>query len=83
MAVYERIGTDAGQPAPEPAGPEAYDRGNFHVGTPNEVIERLRRFREVAPVTEVCFWHRLPGVPHEAAVANLERLARDVLPAFR
>lgn len=83
MAVYERIGTDSDQPTPNPAGPEAYDRANFLVGAPDEVVAMLRALQATAPVNEICFWYRLPGVPHEAAIANLDRLARDVLPLVR
>jgi alkanesulfonate monooxygenase SsuD/methylene tetrahydromethanopterin reductase-like flavin-dependent oxidoreductase (luciferase family) len=82
MAVYDRIGTDAGQPVSQPLGPEAYRREHFMVGTADEVAGQIRTLLSIAPLSELCFWYRLPGVPREAARANLRRIAQDILPLF-
>jgi alkanesulfonate monooxygenase SsuD/methylene tetrahydromethanopterin reductase-like flavin-dependent oxidoreductase (luciferase family) len=80
--VYEIIGTDHGLPRPNPPSASAYRRSDFLIGTPDEVIAGIKTLQSTVPVSEICFWSHLPGVPHDAAAANLERLARHVLPAF-
>jgi alkanesulfonate monooxygenase SsuD/methylene tetrahydromethanopterin reductase-like flavin-dependent oxidoreductase (luciferase family) len=62
--------------------PEKLRRGLF-VGRSEEVAERLLRLRERYPFDEVVFWARLPGVPFEMAIEQLERLSAEVLPRVR
>jgi hypothetical protein len=38
--------------------------------------------QERLPFTHVALWARPAGTSHEAACANLERVAREVAPAF-
>jgi alkanesulfonate monooxygenase SsuD/methylene tetrahydromethanopterin reductase-like flavin-dependent oxidoreductase (luciferase family) len=55
-------------------------RERMLVGTPESIAERLVALHAACPLDEVVFWARLPGVPHDMAVAHLERLAERVLP---
>ena len=83
QGIYARMSTDPGQPLPPMPDPQSFQRANFLVDTPDNVIRRIRAFRAMVPLTEICFWSHPPGVPHEAVMMNLDRLAKDVLPAFR
>ena len=44
--------------------------------------ETYGELQERLPFTHVCLWSRPAGTSHEAACANLERVAREVAPAF-
>ena len=57
--------------------------GNVIIDTPAELAHRLVSTWLSAPWDELAFWHRLPGVPHEAAMAHLERVAEDLMPRIR
>ena len=50
--------------------------------TPEGVVAALAEFQERLPFTHVSLWSRPPGTSHEAACENLERVAREVAPAF-
>jgi alkanesulfonate monooxygenase SsuD/methylene tetrahydromethanopterin reductase-like flavin-dependent oxidoreductase (luciferase family) len=58
-------------------------RERMLVGTPESIAERLVALHAACRLDELVFWARLPGVPHDMAVAHLERLAERVLPAVR
>jgi hypothetical protein len=45
-------------------------------------VAALTEFQERLPFTHVSLWSRPPGTSHEAACQNLERVAREVAPAF-
>lgn len=79
---YDVWGTDNDQPVPARPDPGSLQRGNLLIGTPDEVVARIGAIQARVPLTEICFWSHLPGIPHDAAAANLERIARHVLPAF-
>lgn len=79
---YNDWGTDREQPRPEPIDPARLKRTAVLCDTPQGAVEALTRLREVLPFTHVCFWSRPAGTSHEAACANLERVAREVAPAF-
>jgi alkanesulfonate monooxygenase SsuD/methylene tetrahydromethanopterin reductase-like flavin-dependent oxidoreductase (luciferase family) len=82
QGIYARMGTDPGQPLPPMPDPRSFQRTSFLVDTPDNVIKRIQALRTQIPFTEICFWSHPPGVPHEAVVMSLERLARSVLPVF-
>jgi alkanesulfonate monooxygenase SsuD/methylene tetrahydromethanopterin reductase-like flavin-dependent oxidoreductase (luciferase family) len=67
---------------PELTGLDAV-RERMLIGTPEEVVDRLAALHAGFPLHELVFWARLPGVPHDMAVAHLERLAARVMPAVR
>lgn len=83
QGIYARMGTDPGRPLPPMPDPQSFQRTSFLVDTLDNVTERIQALRAQVPLTEICFWSHPPGVPHEAVMMNLERLARSVLPAFR
>ncbi|KWF33359.1 LLM class flavin-dependent oxidoreductase [Burkholderia pseudomultivorans] len=60
--------------------PEAMRRNNV-IGTPAEVIERLKAY-EALGFDEYSFWIDT-GMSFERKKASLERMIRDVMPAFR
>jgi alkanesulfonate monooxygenase SsuD/methylene tetrahydromethanopterin reductase-like flavin-dependent oxidoreductase (luciferase family) len=80
---YAEWGTDRGKPKPEPISPEDLPWERYLVGTPDEVAEGLARLHEEAPYDHLCFWGRLPGVTHEAALANIRLFASEVAPRVR
>jgi hypothetical protein len=45
-------------------------------------VAALTELQERLPFTHVCLWSRPSGIAHEAACANLERVAGEVAPAF-
>jgi alkanesulfonate monooxygenase SsuD/methylene tetrahydromethanopterin reductase-like flavin-dependent oxidoreductase (luciferase family) len=79
---YNDWATDRDRPRPDPIDPARLKRSAVFCDTPEGVVAALTRFQEQLPFTHVCFWSRPAGIGHEAACANLERVARDVAPAF-
>jgi len=57
--------------------------GSALVGTPDDVVARLRDFHARVPFTQFSFWCLLPGLPLDAALRSLHLFVRDVLPALR
>ncbi|MEV8314779.1 LLM class flavin-dependent oxidoreductase [Streptomyces sp. NPDC059900] len=51
------------------------------IGTPEEVIERLRAYEELG-VDEYSFWIDT-GLPHEEKRKSLELFIKEVMPAFQ
>ncbi|MEU3309876.1 LLM class flavin-dependent oxidoreductase [Nocardiopsis sp. NPDC006832] len=51
------------------------------IGTPDEVVERLRRYEELG-IDEYSFWID-NSLPHEEKRASLERFVKEVVPYFR
>ncbi|EFH79855.1 LLM class flavin-dependent oxidoreductase [Ktedonobacter racemifer] len=81
--VYAKMGTDVGKAMPAEPDPKSFKREHFLVDTPDNVVKRLQDLQAQVPFSELCFWSHPPGVPHQAVVENLERIARHVLPAFK
>ncbi|GCE14824.1 LLM class flavin-dependent oxidoreductase [Tengunoibacter tsumagoiensis] len=81
--VYARMGTDAGQPRPTPTDPRKFPRQGLLIGTPDSVIKQIQELQKSVPLTEICFWSHVPGIPHDAVMAHLERVARYIFPAFK
>lgn len=54
----------------------------FVIGSPEECIERLRTY-EALGVDQVLLRCQFPGQPQEPTIECLERLGREVIPAFR
>jgi hypothetical protein len=46
-------------------------------------IDEEKADGEVTLVTELCFWSHPPGIPHEAIMAHLERIAKQIMPAIK
>jgi alkanesulfonate monooxygenase SsuD/methylene tetrahydromethanopterin reductase-like flavin-dependent oxidoreductase (luciferase family) len=53
------------------------------VGTPDDVLERIRAFHIRVPFTHFSFWCLLPGMRLEPALDSLHLFANNVLPRLR
>jgi alkanesulfonate monooxygenase SsuD/methylene tetrahydromethanopterin reductase-like flavin-dependent oxidoreductase (luciferase family) len=73
---------DRDQPRPDPIDPGRLRRSAVFCDTAEGVVAALTEFQEQLPFTHVALWSRPPGIGHEAACENLERVAREVAPAF-
>ena len=83
LDVYAQLSVPPGQPLPPKIDPSSLDRSRFLVDTPDNLVKRLQAIQSEVPISEMCFWSHPPGVPHDAVVGNLERIARQVMIAFR
>ncbi len=79
---YGDWSTDRGKPRPAPIDAARLKRSAVFCDTPDGVVAALREFQAQLPFTHVALWSRPAGISHEAACANLERIAREVAPAF-
>ena len=80
---YAEWGTDREKPRPAPIREADLPWERYLVGTPEEVADALVRLYEEAPYDQLCFWGRLPGTTHEAALANMRLFASGVAPKVR
>ena len=58
-------------------------RDRFVVGTPDQCIRHIQRFREVFGTDHLICRLYFPGMPHEHIMQELRLLAKEVMPAFR
>ena len=79
---YTDWGTDRDRPRPAPIEAARLKRSAVFCDTPEGIVAALGEFQERLPFTHLCLWSRPAGLSHEAACANLERVAREVAPAF-
>ena len=79
---YNDWGTDRDQPPPQPIEAARLKRSAVLCDTAEGVVAALGELQERLPFTHVALWTRPAGVTHEAACANLERVAREVAPKF-
>lgn len=77
--------TDWSHPLIEPEVAASFDRvaeNRFLVGTPDQVIEQLRVFRDRFGVTHLgCRFHH-PGMDHETVLEQLLLFGEEVIPVF-
>lgn len=57
-------------------------RGRYVIGTPDDAIAELRRYRDELGATEIISWMHLPGIPGDQVMRSVELFAREVMPAF-
>jgi alkanesulfonate monooxygenase SsuD/methylene tetrahydromethanopterin reductase-like flavin-dependent oxidoreductase (luciferase family) len=62
---------------------EAQDNYQVVVGTPDQVIEKLRYVRDYLGVGHMCMWAQDGYMSHEDTVRCIELLGNEVLPALR
>ncbi|MCZ7567973.1 MAG: LLM class flavin-dependent oxidoreductase [Ardenticatenaceae bacterium] len=62
---------------------EAIGRDRFVVGSPDQCIRKIQRFRETFGVDHLICRLYFPGMPHEHIMNALRLLAQEVFPAFR
>lgn len=58
-------------------------KGRFLLGSPEDVIEEIERYREAFDMDYLVIRTRWPGMPVEIARASLQRFANKVVPHFR
>ena len=79
--AWEREGDGSDAPAFEPIDVERLDELCI-VGSPDDVIGRLRAVQEEFSPDRFIFWGRLPLVPIEDASRSLRLFADEVMPAL-
>jgi alkanesulfonate monooxygenase SsuD/methylene tetrahydromethanopterin reductase-like flavin-dependent oxidoreductase (luciferase family) len=79
---YNDWATDRDQPRPQPIEAARLKRSAVLCDTPEGIVAALTELQERLPFTHVALWARPPGTGHDAACANLERVAREIAPAF-
>jgi alkanesulfonate monooxygenase SsuD/methylene tetrahydromethanopterin reductase-like flavin-dependent oxidoreductase (luciferase family) len=79
---YNEWATDRDQPRPEPVEVARLKRSAVLCDTAEGIVAALTGLQERLPFTHVALWARPPGTSHDAACANLERVARQVAPSF-
>lgn len=62
---------------------EAQDNYQLVVGTPEQVITRLRYVRDLLGAGHMCLWAHDGYMTHEDTVRCIELLGKEVLPALR
>src|SRR5262249_32524509 len=80
---FREAGDRASDAAPCAGWVDERRDGSVLVGTPDEVLDRIRRFHAAVPFTHFSFWCLLPGLRLPCALGSLELFCRDVLPALR
>src|SRR6266699_3878955 len=79
---YNDWATDRDQPRPPRIEAARLKRSAVLCDTAEGVVAALTELQERLPFTHVALWARPAGTSHDAACANLERVAREVAPAF-
>ncbi len=79
---YSDWATDRDQPRPQPIEAARLKRSAVLCDTADGIVAALADLQERLPFTHVAMWTRPSGIGHEAACANLERVAHEVAPAF-
>ncbi|HZD74308.1 MAG TPA: LLM class flavin-dependent oxidoreductase [Actinomycetota bacterium] len=79
---YSDWATDRDQPRPPAIEAARLKRTAVLCDTAEGIVAALTELRERLPFTHVALWTRPAGTSHDAACANLERVALQVAPAF-
>lgn len=58
-------------------------KGRYVIGSPDDAITELTRYRDELGATEIIGWMHLPGIPGDLVMKSVELFARRVMPAFR
>lgn len=62
---------------------EAISRNRFLVGSPETVINELKRYQNTFKVDHIICRLYFPGIPHDFIMQELEYIAEDVMPHFK
>jgi alkanesulfonate monooxygenase SsuD/methylene tetrahydromethanopterin reductase-like flavin-dependent oxidoreductase (luciferase family) len=62
---------------------EAQDNYQLVLGTPDQVIEKLRHVRDLLGAGHLCLWAQDGYIGHDDTVRCIELLGKEVLPALR
>ncbi len=63
--------------------PDILEKDIGFIGTPAEVVAKIRRLREQVPITELAIVSNFGGLEHWKIIKTQELFAREVMPAFR
>ena len=58
-------------------------RDRFLIGTPQEVVREIQRYRDQLGVTHMLFRMQWPGMPHREVIRQLELFGQQVAPQFK
>ena len=59
------------------------EEGQMLIGSAKTVLERLKAFNDEDGIGNLVVLNQFGSMPHEMALANMDRFARDVMPALR
>jgi alkanesulfonate monooxygenase SsuD/methylene tetrahydromethanopterin reductase-like flavin-dependent oxidoreductase (luciferase family) len=79
---YNDWATDRDQPRPPPIEAARLKRSAVLCDSPEGIVAALTELQERLPFTHVALWARPSGTSHDAACANLERVAHEIAPVF-
>jgi alkanesulfonate monooxygenase SsuD/methylene tetrahydromethanopterin reductase-like flavin-dependent oxidoreductase (luciferase family) len=67
----------------DPNDPVLYDiaREQSIIGTPEECIETIQRYKDALPVNNLICRFKFPGISHDEAVRSMKLFVEKVLPA--
>jgi alkanesulfonate monooxygenase SsuD/methylene tetrahydromethanopterin reductase-like flavin-dependent oxidoreductase (luciferase family) len=60
----------------------AHFKGRYLIGTPDDAIAEIEKYRRELGATEIICWMHLPGIDGDAVLRSVELFAREVMPAF-
>ena len=72
-----------GEPAKNVARPSGYHEDNLMIGTPDEVIRRIKVAQQACSFSEITVVPNFGTMPHEACAASIELFACEVLPEIQ
>jgi natural product biosynthesis luciferase-like monooxygenase protein len=58
-----------------------FEQGSLF-GVADQLIDRIGKIRDAAPVTELICQFNFGGMPHDLVIRSMERFAKDVIPEF-
>jgi hypothetical protein len=79
---YNDWGTDRDQDRPAPIETARLKRSAVLCDTSDGIVGALTELKQSVPFTHVAVWTRPSGTSHDAASETLERIAREIAPAF-
>ena len=84
-AAYAAWGQDKALPGNESFSVPYQDlaRDRFLLGSPNDVVQEMLRYRDELGVNYLIFRMQWPGMGQEQALRQIELMARDVLPRVK
>ncbi len=71
---------DAAQAAAGKPAPKGYDQSNLMIGTPDQIIERIRESQEACSFSEITLMPQFGTMPYEEAEKSVRLFAEEVLP---
>jgi len=76
-------GTQKRKPVFQMSIDDLREAGGFVVGTPKEVVQRLKEIIKRLGVGHLLFEGQYGGLPHDLTMHSIELMGQEVLPALR